>query len=125
MSAIDLRTRISDIDARIQRKDTLLVDTLEQLEEKARAADHFVSWANGFGEFALSTLYITLVYFARAGTIRTELPFVQLSAGDDDELLDRLSHVRRSLGGEYGIWVELQDSLGSYLRRPAGGLLSY
>ena len=126
VSAMDLHGRLSDIDDRIARKDSLLIDTLKELKEKAEDTESFVPWANGFGEFALSTLYITLIYFARAGTIRTELPFVQLSAGDDNELLDRLSNVRRSLGGEYGIWSDLQDSLGSYLRRPEGrGLLSY
>jgi hypothetical protein len=122
---MDLRNRLSNIEDRIQKDDRLLVNSLNELDGKIKDQEDFVEWANGLGEFALSTLYITLIYFARAGTIRTELPFIQLSAGDDDELLERLSGVRRALGGEFGIWSDLQDSLGSYLRRTEGGLLSY
>jgi hypothetical protein len=125
VSAMDLQHRLSIIEKKRQSEDPLLISTLDELETKIKDPEDFVIWANGRGEFALSALYVTLVYFARAGTIRTELPFVQLSAGDDDTLLGRLERVRRALGGEYGIWVDLQDSLGSYMRRTKGGLLSY
>ena len=125
LSAMDLQRRLSIIEEKIQSKDRLLINTLNELKTKIKDPEDFVIWANGWGEFALSALYVTLVYFARAGTIRTELPFVQLSTGDDNKLLDRLERVRRALGGEWGIWVDLQDSLGSYMRRTEGGLLSY
>jgi hypothetical protein len=126
ITTMDFRWRMDNITDRIRRKDTLLTDTLNELESKLEdpTADS-AEWANGFGEFALSTQYTTMLYFARAARIRSELPFVRLSSDDDEELLNKLSEVRRSLGGDYGIWESLQDSLGSYMWKEDSRLLTY
>jgi hypothetical protein len=126
VSAMDLGSRLADIADRVERGDKFLSDSLVEIESRIRHnEEEFAGWANGVGEFSLSTLYMTMIYFARAARIRSELPFVKLSSGDDRELLSILSEVRRSLGGEYGIWESLQDSLGDYMRKEGGGLLTY
>lgn len=72
-------------------------------------------WANDEGYFAMSTLYITAVYFYYAGTIRRDFPFFELAHGGESTLLSHLSEVRASIGGKFGIWEAMQDSLGAYL----------
>jgi hypothetical protein len=76
---------------------------------------YFARWANDEGYFAMSTLYITAVYFYYAGTIRRDFPFFELEHGGESTLLSRLSEVRGSIGGKFGIWEVMQDSLGAYL----------
>jgi hypothetical protein len=126
VTAIDLRSRINNINKRISRNDRLLQDTLRELKSKAQGDQAaFASWANGWGEYSLSTLYTTMLYFARAARIRSELPFVRLSSDDDEELLKKLSEVREAFGGDYGIWESLQDSLGSYMWKEDAHLLTY
>jgi hypothetical protein len=80
---------------------------------------------NGAGYFALSSIYITAVYFANASKIRSELPYIRLEPADDRALLDRLSEVRAALSGKYNIWEVLQDSLGTYMRQGGGGVINY
>lgn len=124
----DLRDRLIEIKERQNRKDTLLADTIKQL--KSNKCGHlsgdapyklwgneveFSEWANDIGCFALSTMRITALYFYRASKILKELPYVELSVGQDVELRSYLINVKRSLDGPYGIWHELQDSLGEYL----------
>jgi hypothetical protein len=75
----------------------------------------FAYWANDEGYFAMSTLYITAVYFYYAGTIRRDFPFFELAHGGESTLLTHLSEVRASIGGKFGIWEAMQDSLGAYL----------
>src|SRR2546429_641174 len=41
------------------------------------------------------------------------------------ELLKYISLVREAFGGTYGIWSAVQDSLGSYVGTPDGGVKSY
>jgi hypothetical protein len=124
----NLRDRLIEIRERQNRKDTLLTDTIQQL--KSNKCGHlpsdapyklwsdeveFSAWANDIGCFALSTLRITALYFYRASKILRELPYVELSVGQDVELRNYLMNVKRALDGPYGIWHELQDSLGEYL----------
>ncbi|MEQ8161833.1 MAG: hypothetical protein ABRQ33_11640, partial [Smithellaceae bacterium] len=73
----------------------------------------------------VSTLYITAVYFAYASKIRREFPFIQLSSGDNKALLYRIADVRFSIGGKFGIWEALQDSLGRYLINEDGAIKNY
>jgi hypothetical protein len=124
----DLRDRLIEIRERQNRKDTLLTDTIQQLKSNKcghlpsdasynlwRNEVEFSAWANDIGCFALSTLRITALYFYRASKMLEELPYVELSVGQDVELRSYLINVKRSLGGPYGVWHELQDSLGEYL----------
>jgi hypothetical protein len=107
---------MENIQERIARPDSLLKDTLIQLDSKKEAARaDFEEWANGFGEYSLSTLYITMVYFARAFKIRSERPYVRLGENDDSQLTKKLNEVRKSFAGDYGIWEVIQDSLGGYV----------
>jgi hypothetical protein len=82
-------------------------------------------WINTRGFYAASTLYACCVYFGHALTIRTELPLIELTKRDEQSLYDALERVRTSegLGGEFGIWSEAQDSLGSYVRRSDGSII--
>jgi hypothetical protein len=127
VAAMDLRERLRIVDQRIARQDTLLGDTVIEVHDRASTASpaDFAVWANGMGQFALSTMHLICVYLARASRIRAELPFVRLSARGDQELLERLSRVRHSLGGEYGLWESLQDSLGSYVQQNDGTLRNH
>ncbi len=75
----------------------------------------FAFWVNDEGYFAMSTLYITATYFSYASKIRQEFPFIEINPGDNKTLLYHIANVRISVGGKYGIWETIQDSLGSYL----------
>lgn len=78
----------------------------------------FAYWVNDEGFFAMSTLYITAKYFAYAGKVRGEFPFIEIHPGDNKTLLYHIADVRLSVGGKYGIWETIQDSLGAYLIDP-------
>ena len=75
----------------------------------------FAMWVNDEGYFAMSTLYITATYFSYASKIRQEYPFIESNPGDNKTLLYHIANVRISVGGKFGIWETIQDSLGSYL----------
>ena len=118
ISAEDLLDRIADIARR--RKDPAGQAALQRwfaaVKQKPRDDPGGVAhWANDEGYFALSTLYVTALYFHYAGTIRRDFPFLQLGPGGETTLLARLSQVRVSIGGKFGIWETMQDSLGAYL----------
>lgn len=118
VAGMDLLERIFDIRKRRLKEDTKkqMVSWFMEIRKNNRTnRESFEFWANDEGYFAMSTLYITAVYFAYAGKIRIELPFIELSPGDDKALLSHLSNVRTAIGGTYGIWETIQDSLGSYL----------
>jgi hypothetical protein len=137
-SAQALHDRIRDIIERRTKSDTLLCDTIRQIEaNNISVLPHDakydlwtndtarVHWANDMGHFALSTLLITASYFYNASKILRELPYVELSAGDDAALRDHLIRVRKAFGGPYGIWDELQDSLGSYIIKENNIVMNY
>lgn len=126
VAGMDLLERISDIKERRLNQDTKkqMVSWFMEIRTNNRInPDSFEFWANDEGYFAMSTLYITAVYFAYAGKIRRELPFIELSPGDDKALLSHLSKVRTAIGGTYGIWETIQDSLGSYLINKEDGTI--
>jgi hypothetical protein len=125
IAALDLRDRIQDIQNKIEGGDPLLRNTMQELKSRDHHGNQYVEWANGFGHYALSTLYLTNVYLASVSKIRTELPFVELTSGEDQELLNHLARVRSALGGDYGIWENLQDSFGHYVKKKRGTLMNY
>lgn len=128
VSATDLLERISHISSKIMEDEAraFLKDTFNEIKIKNRdKKDEFALWCNSVGYYAMSTLYITTLYYARASKIRSELPFIKLGPIDDQALLDNLSAVRKSFGGEYNIWETIQDSLGSYVRKTDGGVMNY
>jgi hypothetical protein len=116
--AQDLLERITDIRRRRRNEKNRneMMPWFRRIETDQRDnRSSFEYWANDEGYFAMSTLYITAVYFYYASKIRREFPFIELNPGDNVALLDHLSDVRISIGGKFGIWEALQDSLGSYL----------
>jgi len=125
IATIDFHGRLCDIQSRLNRGDKLLRNTMQELKERTHQADRYVQWVNDFGHYALSTLYLTNLYLAHVSKIRSELPFVELSSGEDQALLDHLSRVRCALGGEFGIWENLQDSFGSYIQKGDGSLMNF
>lgn len=109
----------------------LLHDTLVEFKNGKcpdwKEGDHanYVKWANEMGHLALSTLYLTVVYFARATKLRSEFSSAKLTPQQDRELLEHLNGARIALGGEFNIWEDLQDSLGFYIRKQNGNLMTY
>jgi hypothetical protein len=85
----------------------------------------FGYWANDTGYFAMSTLYITALYFYYASRIRSDFPFTELESGGETALLSHISEVRTSAGGKFGVWEAMQDSLGTYLASENGGVKNY
>lgn len=125
VATTDLRERQQGINKRVADKDTLLRNSIQELKDRTHLGTEYPQWVNGLGHFALSTLYITAVFFAHASKIRADLPFVRLSSGDDRTLLDHLARIRRALGTDLGIWEDLQDSFGSYIRKVDGATLNF
>lgn len=137
----DLLERLIDVMNRLERGDTLLSDTIRQIKfnnsnhaerfeyevkyELWENESDFFYWANDMGHFTMSTLYLTAVYFACASRLRYDLPQIELSYSDDAELLGCLDFVRKKMGGPYGIWEDLQDSIGSYIRKENSSLMNY
>ncbi len=85
----------------------------------------FGYWANDEGYFAMSTLYITALYFYYSSKIRRDFPFIELEFGGETALLSHISAVRTSLGGKFGIWEAMQDSFGTYLAAENGVVKNY
>lgn len=125
----DLLERILDIKAR--RKSNQAKADMIQWFKEIKSNDRqnkasFERWANDEGYFAMSTLYVTALYFSHASKIRSELPFIELSPGDDKALLNHISKARTAIGGKYGIWETIQDALGSNLiKNDQGGVMNY
>jgi hypothetical protein len=128
VAAQDLLERIADIRRRRinDRERYRMLQWFNKIKSDSKADQgSFAYWANDEGYFAVSTLYVTAVYFSYASKIRREFPFIQLSSGDNKALLYRLADVRFSVGGKFGIWEAIQDSLGSYLLKPDGTIKNY
>lgn len=128
VAATDLFERISAIRSKIldDKARDFLKETFHEIKIKDRdKKEEFASWSNSVGYYAMSTLYITTLYYSRASKIRSELPFIELGPDDDQALLDYLSAVRKSFGGEYNVWETIQDSLGSYIRKTDGAVMNY
>lgn len=128
VAAQDLLERITDIRRRRMndREKIRMMQWFTKVKTESKAdKNSFAFWANDEGYFAVSTLYITAVYFSYASKIRREFPFIQLSSGDNKALLYRIADVRFSIGGKFGIWEALQDSLGRYLINDDGSIKNY
>ncbi len=120
IAAEDLLDRLADIERR--RKDPAkrgdMVRWFAQVKSLPRDdAGRLAFWANDEGYFAMSTLYVTGVYFYYASTIRRDFPFFELAGGGESTLLSHLSDARLAIGGKFGIWEAMQDSLGAYLAK--------
>jgi len=125
----DLRDKLKDLIKRVKEKDSLLKDTLKQLSDNFDGSsssifyelwkdeNEFIKWTNQMGHYPMSLLYVTALYFSRAYYIRTKLPFLKLTRSTDRELLKKINAVRISLGGEFGIWDEIQDSAGIFIKK--------
>ena len=128
ISAEDLKRRLEEI-----------VDVMQDEQEKIKITNGFDyinessignrkafdKWCNIDGYFCVATLYMTSVYFSRANKLRAEFPIAQLDPDEDEKLLRLLSQVREAFGGRHGIWETIQDSIGSYTRKPDGSLMNY
>lgn len=132
VSAQDWQERISDIEKNVRASfinksaEPFWIKTFKEIKDKDRTDKiSFIEWCNGEGYYSMSTLYITVVYFAYASKIRLEYPFIELVPGDDDDLLEQISEVRKAFGGEFGIWEFLQDSLGRYVNKDNSRVMTY
>ena len=116
VAAQDLLERIADIRRRRidEPEKSEMMEWFKNIKDK-KQIEPFDFWANDKGYFALSSLYVTAVYFAYATKIRREFPFIELHPGDNKALLYHIKDVRISIGGKFGIWENIQDSLGSYV----------
>jgi len=129
ISAEDLLDRFVDI-ARRRKNDAKRPEMIrwfrEAKERPQRDPAGFARWCNDEGYFALSTLYVTALYFHYAGTIRRDFPFFDLAGGGDQgALLSYLSEIRVAIGGKFGIWETMQDSLGAYAVAENGSIKNY
>lgn len=89
----------------------------------------FSNWCNGGeGYFAVSTLYLTLAYFATATRIREEMPFTILVPKYNEyikKITNHIEKIRTEFDGTYGIWEEIQDSIGKIALQADGGIMDY
>jgi hypothetical protein len=88
----------------------------------------FSNWCNGLGYFAVSTLYLTLAYFATVTRIREEMPFTILVPRYNEyikAITNHIEKIRTQLGREYGIWEEIQDSIGKIALQDYGKIMDY
>ncbi len=114
----DFLERITDIRRRRkneEEKNQMLAWFIKIKNYNRQDKGSFVFWVNDEGYFAMSTLYTTATYFSYASIIRQEFPFIEINPGDNKTLLYHIAGVRISVGGKYGIWEMIHDSLGSYL----------
>ncbi len=60
----------------------------------------------------VGTLYATACYFAFAARLREQLPLLRMWHWRALDLLDATEKVRSGIGNRYGLWEEIQDSIG-------------
>jgi hypothetical protein len=128
ISTEDLRRRLEEIisDMHGEEEKIRITNNFDYINEKNIAnRREFEKWCNIDGYFCMATLYVTSVYFSRANKLRSEFSIAQLDPAEDEELLELLSKVRMAFGGRHGIWETIQDSIGSYTRKPDGTLMNY
>ena len=126
VSATDLLSKLRELREQLRNKEEFWKGTFNEVKVRDRnRKEEFAFWCNGYGAGAVTMLYVTVAYFARAYKIRAELPFIQLGPNDDQLLLSHLTDVREAFGGENNLWVEMQDSLGEYVTRPDGRIMNY
>lgn len=126
VSAQDLLDKITGLSKELPQKEGFWRGTFEEVKNKDRnKKEEFAFWCNGYGAGAVTTLYVTAVYFAYARRIRSDIPFIRLGPREDQNLLNYLSEVRKAFGGEQNLWVEIQDSLGSYVTNQDGTIMNY
>lgn len=126
VAAQDLLSKLQSLQRDLVRRETFWRDAFIRIKERDRSDRvQFAFDCNGFDAGATTALYVTAVYLARAKKIRSELPFVQLGPWDDKALLEKLTAVRKAFGGTYGLWEELQDSIGSYVTQQDGAIMDY
>lgn len=59
VAAMDFRDRLSSVNRRVERTDTFLADTVSEISAQAEGdTERFAKWANGIGQYALSTMHI-------------------------------------------------------------------
>jgi len=128
IAAEDFLDKITDIKRRRENESNSEQMQNWFLQIKNRPWHHkneFSMWANDEGYYAMSSLYITSLYFYYTSKIRRDFPFIELSSGGDSELLAHISAARTAIGGKYGIWEVMQDSLGTYLESDDGKVKNY
>jgi hypothetical protein len=129
ISAEDLLDRFVDIAGRRKndaKRPEMVRWFLEAKQRPQRDPAAFARWCNDEGYFALSTLYVTALYFHYAGRIRRDFPFFELArGGQQGALLSYLSEIRVAIGGKFGIWEVMQDSLGAYAANANGSIKNY
>lgn len=128
ISTEDLKRRLEEIrsDMHDEEEKIRITNNFDYINEKNIAnRREFEKWCNIDGYFCMATLYVTSVYFSRANKLRSEFSIAQLDPAEDEELLELLSKVRMAFGGRHGIWETIQDSIGSYTRKPDGTLMNY
>jgi hypothetical protein len=127
VSAEDFGKRLSRIVRKIEnpREKDELKKWFSHIKDARRNKQEFTIWCNDTGHFAMTTIYLTVVYFAYATKIRIELPFREVNPDYQKSLIECIECVRDSLGGYYGIWQETQDSVGESILRSSEGVVGY
>src|SRR5262245_40125252 len=116
VAAQDLLDKITGLSKELPEKEGFWKGAFEEIKNKDRnKKEDFAYWCNGYGAGAVTALYVTAIYFAHTRKIRSDIPFIQLGPREDQNLLNYLYKVREAFGGENNLWVEVQDSLGSYV----------
>ena len=131
VASLDLRGHLEHILRAYEENDSGETQFLERSFlhinklDRSSGAVPFELWCNGEGYFATATLYRAAVYCWAAMRIKRELLFLETEQVGDIPLLHRLENVRDSLGGRYGIWQSIQDSVGDYMKETDGSVIPY
>jgi hypothetical protein len=137
LSAEELKERLQILkdkqidDAEAAKVRPWFVKVKDQITGNYRPDDRFAfsNWCNGGeGYFAVSTLYLTLAYFATATRIREDMPFTILVPKYNEYIKTITNHIekiRTDFGGTYGIWEEIQDSMGKLALQVNDDIVDY
>ncbi|MFB2767896.1 hypothetical protein ACE1AT_01160 [Pelatocladus sp. BLCC-F211] len=97
--------------------------------------DYIEEWKNyvnkcngGIHYFAFSSLYLMVCYISYANKMRDGMPFtVQAYEYNSyiNTLIQKINKLREVLGVEYGIWTEVQDSIGEVAIQTGGKVINY
>ena len=128
--AADLLARMNELLDILGREDdsdrNYLRQSFERIVTDSRDDPReFAIWCNYGGYNAVSTLYLTALFFARLSKTRSEFPFTKISSDYGESLRINLTSVRTSFGGLYGVWENIQDSIGDYISRRDGSIYNY
>lgn len=98
---------------------------VKNIAEGKDSKSGFFDHCNGQLYFAVSTLYVSAKLFAAMRIFKQNAPYIKTAEFTDRDVLEQIRELTDAFGGLYGVWSQLQESIGDELIKANGELLTY